>query len=274
MQRTDDAASPLAEAPRDAAAPGPEGMLLVDGGTFTMGADSGGEPDERPAHAVTLAPFWLDQTEVTQAAYGACVEASACRAAAPASLATFGGLFEGPDKPIVGISWDDARAYCAWRGKRLPREAEFERAARGDDGRRFPWGDDAPTHDRTVFEANAPEAVGAHPTGRGPYGHADLGGNVWEWVEDDYDPLAYARAGAREGKPGTCDEIKAAQDELRAANKQGYTGSNPIPTGCEKSIRGGAYNYPAAGLRSANRVHHPAWFRLRMTGVRCARDAS
>ena len=250
----------------------PEGMLLVAGGTFTMGSESGGEGDEHPAHPVTVAAFWLDRTEVTQTAYDTCVVAKVCPPPDAAILATFGGLFKGPNKPVVGVSWFAARDYCKWKGKRLPREAEFERAVRGDDGRRFPWGSDAPTHERTVFETNSTEDVATHPTGRGPYGHEDLAGNVWEWIEDDYDPMAYSRAGAAEGKPGTCDEIAAAQNKLRAENKQGFTGSNPIPTECEKSIRGGAYNYPAGGLRSTNRIHHPPSFKLRMTGLRCAKD--
>ncbi|MBX3205301.1 MAG: SUMF1/EgtB/PvdO family nonheme iron enzyme [Labilithrix sp.] len=251
----------------------PAGMLLVTGGTFKMGADSGGEGDERPAHDVTVASFWLDKTEVTQAAYEECVAAKVCTAADPEILATFGGLFRGPAKPVVGVSWFSSRDYCAWKGKRLPREAEFERAVRGDDGRRYPWGNDPPTHERTVFSTNSPDDVGMHPTGQGPYGHDDLAGNVWEWIEDDYDPFAYTRSTAGEGKPGTCDEIVAAQNKLRAEGKQGFTGTNPIPTECEKAIRGGAYNYPGPGLRSTNRVHHPARFKLRMTGFRCAKDA-
>lgn len=269
-------ASPDADANPDAAAEtrGVDGMLLVPGGTFTMGSDGGGEADERPAHAVTVAAFWLDRTEVTQRAYDACVAAKACPPADAAISATFGGLFKGPNKPVVGVSWFSARAYCTWMGKRLPREAEFERAVRGDDGRRYPWGNDAPTHERTVFETNATEDVATHPSGRGPYGHDDLAGNVWEWIEDDYDPLAYSRPGAPEGKPGTCEEIVAAQNKLRTENKQGFTGTNPIPTECEKSIRGGAYNYPAHGLRSTNRIHHPPTFKLRMTGLRCAKDAT
>ena len=252
----------------------PDDMLLVKGGTFTMGSESGGEGDERPAHPVTVKSFWLDKTEVTQAAYDACVVAKACPAPDPAILATFGGLFKGPNKPVMGVSWFAARDYCKWKGKRLPREAEYERAVRGEDGRRYPWGNEAPTHERTVFETNSTEDVATHPSGRGPYGHDDLAGNVWEWIDDDYDPLAYSRAGASEGKTGTCEEIVAAQNKLRAENKQGFTGSNPIPTECEKSIRGGAYNYPAGGLRSTNRIHHPPSFKLRMTGLRCAKDAT
>ena len=250
----------------------PEGMKLVPGGSFTMGTDTAGQGDERPAHVVTLAPFFLDTTEVTHTAYGECVKAGACRPPDPRILSRFGGVFVGPQKPVTGISWNDARAYCTFRGKRLPREAEMERAIRGDDGRRYPWGNEAPTHERTVFQASKTEDVGTHPTGRGPYGHDDLAGNVWEWMEDLYDPFAYSRAGAPKGEPGTCDEILAAQNKLRAEGKQGFTGTNPIPTECERAIRAGAYNYDADGLRSTNRVHHPGNFKLLMTGARCAKS--
>ncbi len=238
-----------------------------------MGTEAGGEGDERPAHPVTVATFWLDTTEVTQAAYDACVTEAVCVPPDAAILATFAGLFKGPNKPVIGVSWFAARDYCGWGQKRLPSEAEYERAVRGDDGRRFPWGNEPPTHERTVFEANATDDVGAHPSGRGPYGHDDLAGNVWEWIADDYDPFAYTRAGAETGQAGSCQEILRAQNQLRSEGKQGFTGSNPIPTECEKSIRGGAYNYASAGLRSTNRIHHPPSFKLRMTGVRCAKDA-
>lgn len=243
---------------------------MVPGGTFTMGANDVGEGDERPAHPVTLGVFFLDQTEVTQAAYEACVAENKCR---KAHLEDLPATFRGPRHPIVNVSWNDAKTYCEWKGKRLPREAEFERAVRGDDGRRYPWGNETPTPARAVFSTGSPEDVGTHPSGRGPYGHDDLTGNVWEWMDDDYDPFAYTRGGAGEGKPGTCDDIRKAQDKLRAEKRDGFTGSNPIPTECEKSIRGGAYNYPAYGLRSTNRVHHPGSFRLKMTGFRCAKDA-
>lgn len=253
-------------------------MTFVRGGTFTMGSDDEGELDERPAHQVTVASFFFDKTEVSQTAYDECVTAKVCTAADPEILATFGtleapGPFKGPHKPVVGLDWKMAREYCGWKKRRLPREAEFERAVRGDDGRKYPWGNDAPSATRTVFyPANFPEDVGTHPTGNGPYGNSDLAGNVWEWLEDDYDPMAYSRATASEGKAGTCEEILAAQNKLRLEGKQGFTGTNPIPTECEKSIRGGAYNYPATGLRSTNRVHHAARFKLRMLGFRCAAD--
>ncbi|MDB4994092.1 MAG: hypothetical protein JWM74_1524 [Myxococcaceae bacterium] len=265
----------------DAGLVAPDGMLLVPGGTFTMGADVGGQDDEHPAHPVDVASYWLDRTEVTNAAYEACVTAGACNKADPhiaAHSATAGpeSKFHHPQQPVCGVTWDDARAYCAWKKQRLPREAEYERAVRGDDGRRFPWGNEPPTPDRTVFGRDlgrdATDDVGSHPAGKGPYGHDDLAGNVWEWLEDDYDPYAYRRPTAREGRPGTCPEILAAQKELREQGKQGFTGSNPIPTVCEKNIRGGAYNYDGPSLRSTNRVHHPGSFHLIMTGFRCAAD--
>jgi formylglycine-generating enzyme required for sulfatase activity len=247
-------------------------MILVPGGPFTMGTDAGGQEDERPAHAVTLAPFLLDRTEVTNAEWDECVAAGVCHPKSE-SVRSQHPDFNGPHQPVSGVSWDDARAYCAWRGKRLPREAEFEKAARDTDDRRFTWGNEEPTHDRTVFASGKPEDVGTHPAGRGPYGHDDLAGNVWEWMQDEYDPYAYRRPGAPTGTPGTCVEITAAQDELRAQGRQGFTGSNPIPTECEHSIRGGAYNYDAQGLRVTNRVHHPGRYRIPMLGLRCGADA-
>src|SRR5205085_1321360 len=116
-----DAAVPVEiEAGREAEAPppitsAPEGMLLVKGGTFLMGRDEGGEGDERPAHEVTVKSFWLDKTEVTQAAYDECVKAGVCPAPDPESINAIHGLFKGPNKPIVGVSWFAATKYCAWK---------------------------------------------------------------------------------------------------------------------------------------------------------------
>lgn len=242
-----------------------------------MGTDRGGQDDEHPAHIVTINAFWLDRTEVTCGAYAECVEAQVCRphdtTSAQKNHLGDDPAFRSPSQPISSISWDDARAYCRFRGKRLPTEAEWEKAARGTDARRFPWGDDPPTPSHAVFASGRTTAVGTHPDGKGPYGHLDLAGNVWEWVEDIYDPFAYRRPGAALGIPGTCDEVRAAQDELRRTGRQGFTGSNPIPTECERVLRGGAFNYDGPGLRSSNRVHHPARFRLVMSGFRCARGA-
>ncbi len=232
-----------------------------------MGVDTGGDPDERPAHRVTVASFWLDRTEVTNAAYGRCVNQGGCRS--PSSRA----WYRGRRLPVTGVSWHDAVKYCQWRGKRLPTEAEFERAVRGADGRRYPWGNAPPTARLTIaLGARRPASVGSRRLGRGPYGHDDLAGNVWEWVVDEYDPFAYRRPAAGRGRPGTCPEILIALRQLRRQRKQGFTGSNPIPRVCEAVLRGGAYNYPAPGLRATNRVHHPKHWRLKVAGFRCALD--
>ena len=250
-------------------------MRRVPGGRFPMGSDEGGEPDEHPAHPVTVAPFWLDVTEVSNGEYARCVEARVCRPHDPSNAFHNGfddRAFRGGSQPVSGVSWDDAVTYCRWRDKRLPSEAEWERAARGDDGRRYPWGNEAPDPERAVFGTHVTADVGTHPAGRGPYGHDDLAGNVWEWVSDFYDPVAYGRSGAAEGKPGSCPEILRTLAELRTKRREGFTGSNPIPTECERVLRGGAFNYHRTGLRASNRVHHPGRFRLVMSGFRCARD--
>jgi serine/threonine-protein kinase len=271
-----DPSSALAPAPPPALAERIDGMILVPEGPFMMGADDGGEPDERPAHQVVLAAFYLDETEVTNEAYARAVEAGICQPPYPESAKAnqFGSdkRFRAPRQPVSAISWDNARAYCHWLGKRLPSEAEWEKAARGTDGRRFAWGNDEPTPARAQFRASVTAEVATHPDGVGPFGHHDLTGNVWEWVEDVYDPYAYQRAGAATGQQSTCEAALAAFEDLRQKKLEGYTGSNPIPTECERVLRGGAFNYPATGLRASNRVHHPGRYRLVMSGFRCARD--
>jgi formylglycine-generating enzyme required for sulfatase activity len=249
-------------------------MLLVPGGTFSMGADSGGEPDERPAHEVEVAPFWLDETEVTDEAYAECVAAKACPT--PGDLVVGAHRlaqrdFRGPKRPVSEVSWSDAVAYCAFRGERLPTEAEWERAARGDDGRKFPWGNEAPTPERAVFDTSHTADVGTHPAGKGPFGHLDLTGNVWEWVQDEYDPYAYRRPTAKQGKPGSCDEIMQTLAELKKKGDFAFTGTS-FPSECEHVLRGGAFNYKIDGLRASNRVHHPGRFHLVMAGFRCAKS--
>jgi formylglycine-generating enzyme required for sulfatase activity len=258
-------------------------MLLVPAGSFTMGADAGGEEDERPAHLVTLPAFWLDRTHVTNADYDRCVAAGACaeknRRAASRVRAGRDEDFQRPRQPVVGVSWNDAKTYCGWVNKRLPREAELERAMRGDDGRMFPWGDALPSPTRAVYgrpfgkPKSTTDDVGTHPEGRGPFGHDDLAGNAWQWCDDAYDPYAYRRETADRGIPGSCDEILEALNELRRRGRRHFTGSNGLPHECERVLRGGAFNYEPRGLRATNRVHHPARFRIVVAGFRCARDA-
>jgi formylglycine-generating enzyme required for sulfatase activity len=258
-------------------------MARVIGGTFTMGCDLGGEEDEHPAHAVTVNTFDLDILEVTVANYMRCVDAGICRMYRTDAAKTFkagdDSRYRRPSQPISGVSWDDANTYCQFVGKRLPTEAEWERAARGDDDRKYPWGNDTPDPKRhgCFGHAMGPMGdptcdVGSFPQGQGRYGHLDLGGNVWEWVSDNYDPYAYRRSTASLGIAGSCDAILRTQNDLRAVGRQGFTGKNPIPTTCEKVLRGGAYNYPGPGLRVTNRVHHPGSWRILVAGFRCAKD--
>jgi formylglycine-generating enzyme required for sulfatase activity len=271
-------------APASPASAAPDDMLPVPGGTFTMGADGVGERDEQPAHSVTVQGFLLDKTEVTNGKYLECVNASACKPyrdnVARGFHAGPEAGFRGSDQPVVGVSWYDATAYCAFRGKRLPGEAEWERAARGDDDRKYAWGNAAPDAARLACFGRKVGAKGAttmpvasYPEGRGPYGHFDLTGNVWEWTNDVYDPMAYGRDGRDRGVPGTCEQVLESLASLRKEKRQGYTGSNPIPTTCERALRGGAFNYPAAGLRASNRVHHPPEWRMLVAGFRCAKDS-
>ena len=241
-----------------------------------MGADEGGQRDEHPAHSVTLTAFYLDETEVTNEAYQKAAEARVVKPPYPRSAKAngFGSdrRFRRPQQPVSSISWHHARAYCVWLDRRLPTEAEWERAARGSDGRRYPWGEAEPTAKHAQHAAGVTADVATHPQGKGPFGHHDLAGNVWEWVEDVYDPYAYRREGAARGEPSTCEQSLAAFADLRSKGLRGFTGSNPIPDECERVLRGGAFNYPPDGLRSCNRVHHPPRYRLVMSGFRCAQD--
>src|SRR5262245_26765185 len=173
-------------------APKPE-RVQIPAGPFTQGSTRGDE-DERPARKVTLKAFSIDRTEVTRGDYATCVAAKRCK---PAPHEPAAGASD-PKLPMTDVDWSDAQAYCKFAGARLPTEAEWEKAARGDDGREYPWGNEAAC-DRANwgnFEGEGPcaaqnpghpVAVGAYPTGASPYGVQDLGGNVWEWVADKYE---------------------------------------------------------------------------------------
>ncbi|MBI2891914.1 MAG: SUMF1/EgtB/PvdO family nonheme iron enzyme [Deltaproteobacteria bacterium] len=261
----------LAVAQADDPAPRPRiDRVLVPAGAFTMGADEGGEADERPAHRVEVRAFAIDRLEVSNEDYASCVAAERCR-----SPRRFGPEPLGARKPVVGVSWFDAGAYCAWAAGRLPTEAEWEKAARGGDARRFPWGDEpVPDDAHATFGSRhrGPTDVGTKPAGAGPYGALDQAGNVWEWVSDVYGPTYYRDAPAANPTGPTCDEAVRVYARLRAQGLEGLTGTNPLPTTCERVLRGGAWNYGGPGLRTTNRVHHPPTFRIRYSGFRCAGD--
>jgi formylglycine-generating enzyme required for sulfatase activity len=219
------------------------GMVAVPAGPFTMG--SGDEDDEQPAHRVYLSAFLLDRDEVTRGDYQKCVTAGVC--AAPDG----GGAAE---LPVTGVSWRDAGAYCRFAGKRLPSEAEWEKAARGSDGRIYPWGN-LPQCDQANFgnfegEGRCPDnpgkpvRAGSYP-GASPYGARDLAGNVWEWVADRYDARYYRRSPARDPKGPE--------------------------SGDRRVVRGGACCSMFGLPRASNRLAFPESYRDLDIGFRCAR---
>ncbi len=225
-----------------------EDMVAIPGGTYTLGSDRGAR-DARPAHTVTLAPFAIDRTEVTAAAFAAFLNGLDVRvlADAPAGAVRrdqLAGpdarlLFEGREgeqqrplialddehsliglkggrfvaaegfanHPVPEVTWDGAVAFCAARGARLPTEAEWEAAARGREGRTYPWGEARPDATRAVIgrRSGETEPVGSRPAGATPEGLLDMAGNLQEWTSTLYRPYPYDPADGRE-TPGVAGE--------------------------------------------------------------------
>jgi formylglycine-generating enzyme required for sulfatase activity len=224
-------------------------MVFVPAGQFIMGSDASdpeADPDEKPQHTLQLDAYWIDRTEVTNAMYRRCVEAGGCTAPMHSSHYS---ITKYADHPIGGVTWFQAGEYCIWAGRRLPTEAEWEKAARGTDGRLYPWGNDAPDDKLLNFAGNMGDtsAVGSYPVGASPYGALDMAGNVWEWVADGYDANYYAHS------PTT--------------NPPGGNSAN------QRVVRGGEWGADARAVRSANRF----WAfpgRNDTDGFRCATNTS
>jgi ribose transport system permease protein len=167
-------------------------MVEIPAGPFIMGSDTGAE-DEAPAHEVDLPAFEMDKFEVTNADFARFVEATGYQTDAEKEGRTknWRGAAQGKDNhPVVFVSWNDAVAYCRWLGKRLPTEAEWEKAARGTDGRTYPWGNEWDPSKANTKESGlrGTAAVGSFGAGASPYGVEDMAGNVWEWTADWYEP--------------------------------------------------------------------------------------
>jgi formylglycine-generating enzyme len=225
-------------------------MVQIPEGPFTMGSKDG-DPDEAPEHQVYLGTYYMDKKEVTQAEYERFVKMT--KRGKP-----FIPVFEDdqakilkPELPAMGMSWADADAYCKWAGKRLPTEAEWEKAGRGEGKRRYPWGDDFGSGHANVdgdedgFKYLAPP--GSFESGRSPYGLYDMTGNVAEWVADTYSEQYYQKTPYR--------------DPLGPEDGQ------------HKVIRGGSWRETYHNARLSKRFQAKMWRTDTTIGIRCAKDA-
>ena len=223
------------------------GMVYVPAGPFIMGSLIG-EGDERPVRVVTLDAFYIDKYEVTNGDYNRCVEARKCVRQRYWRTPTLNQ----PTHPVIGVGWDDGVAYCSWAGKRLPTEAEWEKAARGTDAREFPWGNDFDPgwlnqhNAKDGWPTTAP--VGHFKKNVSPYGAYDMAGNAWEWTADYWNYLAYRY------------------------------GETTNPTGAKRGkrrvMRGGSWMYDIPFFSTThNRSPGRPWIRKRYVGFRCAKGS-
>ena len=228
----------------------------IPAGSFQMGCDPSNpagscQDDEQPLRTVTLDAYSIDKYEVTNARYQACVDAGACEPPQEAGSYTRDAYFGNPEfanYPVIQVTWHQATAFCAWEGARLPTEAEWEKAARGTDGRMYPWGDQAPTQELANFDKNVGDTtpVGSYPAGASPYGVMDMAGNVWEWVSDWYDSAYYSQS--------------------PTDNPQGPA------TGGSRVLRGGSWSLDS-DVRSTYRSYYsPSRWSGYYGGFRCARS--
>jgi eukaryotic-like serine/threonine-protein kinase len=243
--------------------PAPAGMVLVPAGEFQRGCHpdhNGGNPCntwELPLRTINLSTFHIDQYEVSNAQYAQCVTAGSCSAPASNSSQTRVSYYNNPtfaNYPVINVNWHQAAEYCAWAGKRLPSEAEWEKAARGTGLRAYPWGDQIPTcalanHNfwtGSAFNycAGDTNAVGSYPAGASPYGVMDMAGNVWEWVNDWYSETYYSAAPAS-NPPGPA-------------------------SGTERVIRGGSWIDYDENMRTAERSANAPNDADNQLGFRCA----
>jgi len=228
-------------------------LVYVPGGEFTLGTDEDLEGYiesarhwPKPEHRVRLSPFWIGKYPVTNAQYRCFLEANPGQ-----NRPKFwnDNQFNSPEQPVVGVSWLEALAYCRWAGLELPSEAQWEAAARGTDGRKYPWGETIPTQELANYRGREgePTPVGAYPFGAGPYGTLDQIGNVWEWCRDLFGKQAY------QNRDGNSDPLIPGEDSDERTLRV---------------VRGGSWDTPTGLLRAAVRHRLPAWRRYDNLGFR------
>ena len=229
-------------------------MVLIPAGSFILGDEIRGDFDEKPQRVIYLDAFYIDKYEVTNADYRRFTKMLKRREPMIPVFEDDVNLLKGDDQPVVGVTWLDAKAYCQWAGNRLPTEAEWEKAARGEDGLIWPWGDEFNPKavngrgEADGYKYSAP--VGSFELGRSPYGLYDMSGNVSEWVADWYDQFYYKEAPFKNPKgpedPGIIQVL---------------------------SYRGGSYTNTAHDLRASKRFGGAHLERGESNvGFRCARD--
>lgn len=224
-------------------------MVIVEipAGEFSMGKDDDLVGADSPRHTVYLDTYWIDQTDVTNAMYAKCVQVGKCTYDIQhAATDIHFGNPDYADHPVVYVSWYQAVAYCQWAGRRLPSEAEWEKAARGTDGRPFPWGRKPADSTLANFNdvVNDTTPVGNYPLGASPYGLLDMAGNVRQWVADWFDELFYRNSPFQ----------------------------NPLGPGMgdKRVLRGGSFKDPANGVHVTVRFAHVPGSAGMNRGFRCA----
>jgi sulfatase modifying factor 1 len=232
-------------------------VVAVPAGWFWMGSEEG-EQDEKPMHRVWLDSFFIDRFPVTNAQYSLFLTETGYER----PLYWNDGKCNDPHQPVAGITWADAVAYCSWRSKKegamftLPTEAQWEKAARGDDKRKYPWGNQTPDNKRapTGILDKMPN-VGACELGRSPYGVSDLVGNVWNWCLDWYDK-GYYRESAERNPAGPAN-----------GTRKVVRGGNFVFLGCCSGT-------PAYALRTSRRNAFHRSIQKKSIGFRCVRNVT